>query len=93
MQDSVRQLLGRRKNRSIAIILSTKEDECDEYLPAESSHLLRKVVLDQLNEFHDLALDIMESLDTGRTMINDHWLEQLLIKLDQIYDKVDYDDE
>ncbi len=81
MQDSVRDLLTRRKNRAAAIILGMKDDECDYYLPEETSKKLRKVVLDQMNDFYDVCVDVIESLD-GSYIINDLWLE----KLDQIHD-------
>ncbi len=85
MQDSVKELLGRRRNRSIAIILTTKEQECDQYLPEDASFRLRKAVLDQLNEFHDLCIDLMESLSTSAIM-NDIWLAKIEDIYDYIYD-------
>lgn len=84
MQEPIRKLLTKRKNRAIAIILSTKEELCDEFLPESSSLALRKVVLDQLNEFYDMCLDVVGQ-DTGDELsVNEIWLE----RLEQIYDYV-----
>lgn len=86
MQDSVKELLGRRRNRAIAIILTTKEQECDKHLPDDASFRLRKSVLDQLNEFHDLCIDLIDSLSTSAVM-NDIWLA----RLEEIYDYISYE--
>jgi hypothetical protein len=81
MQDALGDLLKRRRDRAIAIILSIKERECDEYLPRETRVKLRKVVLDQFNEFYDLVLDLMSSLDQGDVVLN----EEYLVKLDNVH--------
>ena len=81
MQDSIRDLLNRRKNRAAAIILGVKDDECDDYLPEEASRVLRKVILDEMNSFYEICIDVIESLDNDTFLINDHWLE----KLDEIH--------
>ena len=84
MQDSIRELLTRRKNRAAAIILGVKDDECDYFLPEDVSKQLRKAILDQMNDFYDVCVDVIESLDNDSYVINDHWLE----KLDEIYNCV-----
>jgi len=83
MQEPIRKLLTKRKNRAIAIILSTKEELCDEFLPDDASLALRKVVLDQLNEFYDMCLDVIGQDDDGFS-VNEIWIE----RLEQIYDYV-----
>lgn len=82
MQQVLSDVLSKRKDRAIAIILGVKERECDKHLPPEVSSKLRKVVLDQLNEFYDLCLDVMRSLDTGEVVLN----ESYMTKLDEIHD-------
>lgn len=77
MQDALEDLLKRRRDRAIAIVLSIKERECDSHLPREARAKLRKVVLDQFNEFYDLVLDIMSSLDQGDVVLNEEYLEKL----------------
>lgn len=84
MQQAMQDLLARRRDRCIAIILSVKERECDQYLSAASSQKLRKVTLDQLNDFYDLVVDIMGSLDTGDVTLNEHWLK----KIDEIHSEL-----
>ena len=81
MQKALSELLERRRNKVIAIILSVKERECDQHLPAEASAKLRKVVLDQLNEWHSLVLDVVASIDTGEAVVNEEYLK----KLDEIH--------
>lgn len=84
MQQLLSDILAKRRDRAIAIVLGVKERECDPYLSAEASHKLRKVVLDQLNDFHDLCLDVMRSLDTGDIHLNEVYMQ----KLDSIHDLV-----
>lgn len=76
-------ILAKRRDRSIAIILGVKERECDRHLPPEARTKLRKVVLDQLNDFHDLCADLIRSLDAGGdVVVNEVYVE----KLDAIHD-------
>lgn len=77
-------MLKRRRDRAISIVLATKERECDTYLPREVSMRLRKVVLDQLNELADFAIDVCNSLDTGEVVLNEDYLS----KLDEIHNVV-----
>ena len=84
MQDVLTDFLQKRKNRCIGIILSVKERECDSELSALQSQKLRKVILDQLNDFYDTCVDVMGSLDTGEVVLNGQYLE----KLSEIYDAV-----
>lgn len=84
MQQVLNDVLSRRRDRAIAIILGVKERDCDRHLPPEISKKLRKVVLDQLNEFYDLTLDLMRSLDTGEVVLNEHYLR----KIDELHKAV-----
>jgi hypothetical protein len=77
-------ILKKRMDKACAIVLGVKERECDKYLPPEARSKLRKVVLDQMNEFYDLCCDVMRSLDRGDTVLNEKYLE----KLDDIHDAV-----
>lgn len=81
MQPSLNELLAKRRDRAIATVLGVKERECDAFLPPESRARLRKVILDQINEVADLALDVIKSLDTGEVVLNEAYLE----RLDAIY--------
>lgn len=59
-------ILHKRRDRAIAIILKIKEREIDPLLGqtpggVQASRALRKVVLDQLNDFCDMALDVASS--------------------------------
>lgn len=84
VNSSLDSLLARRRDRAIAIILGVKERECDARLSPEQSGKLRKVVLDQLNEYHDLVADVVRSLDTGDVVLNDIYLT----KIDDIYNQL-----
>lgn len=78
MDSTLTDLLARRRDRAIAIMLRVKEQECDKYLPMESSLRLRKVVLDQMNAFYDMCADIVNSLDNpGQQTLNEHWLRRI----------------
>lgn len=77
MNPAVATILERRKNKAIAIVLGVKEREVDASLPKDLQDKLRKVVLDQFNEYHELCLDVMRSLDTGDVALNEHYLDIL----------------
>jgi hypothetical protein len=89
MSNVLTDVLAKRRDRAIAIILGVKERECDSILKSTpdgkaASDKLRKVVLDQMNELHDLYLDVMKSYDTGEVVLN----EDYLAKLDEIHEAV-----
>lgn len=85
MESPLMDLLARRRDRAIAIILRVKEQECDQYLPMDASLKVRKVVLDQMNAFYDVCADVVNSLDNpGVSVLNEHWLQ----KIDEVYDHV-----
>ena len=67
--------LGKRRDRSIATILSFKENECDQFLPKEVSVALRKIILDQINDLCDLAFDIID--EDSYIEFNDEFLDRL----------------
>ena len=73
------EILKKRRDRAIAIVLSIKEREVDPHLDdtdagRAASRALRKVVLDQLNDFCDLALDVAGSGDVATFEFNpDVW--------------------
>jgi len=77
-------MLARRRDRAISIVLGLKEKECDQFLTKESSMKLRKVILDQMNELADFAIDVCNSLDTGEIVLNEKYLH----KLDELYETV-----
>lgn len=69
------EILKKRRDRAIAIILNVKEREVDPLLDAENgrpqaSRLLRKVILDQLNDFCDIAIDVASSGDASTFEFN-----------------------
>lgn len=84
MESTLTDLLARRRDRAIAIMLRVKEQECDRHLPMDASMKLRKVVLDQMNSFYDVCADIVNSLDSGGAVLNEHWLQ----KIDELHDHV-----
>lgn len=77
------ELIRKRRDRSIAIIMNIKEREVDKILKAapggiEASRRLRKVILDQMNEFCDLATDVALSGEAGEFWFNDELWNQRL---------------
>jgi hypothetical protein len=69
------ELLAKRRDRCIAIILAVKEKQIDRHLPAPQRALLRKVILDQLNDFYDMAVDLIA--DEPEYVVNELYLERL----------------
>lgn len=76
-QQLLSDILAKRRDRAIAIILGVKERECDRHLDNQASNKLRKVVLDQLNDYHDLCADLIRSLDTDDVVLNEIFVERL----------------
>jgi len=83
MSDVLTDILAKRRDRAIAVILGVKEREVDPILNRdprgrEVSSKLRKVVLDQINELHELTQDMLKSMATsGDVVLNDVYLEML----------------
>lgn len=83
MSDVLTDILAKRRDRAIAKILGFKERELDPILSQhprgrEVSTKLRKIVLDELNDQHELALDVLKSLgDDSTVVLNDHYLKLL----------------
>lgn len=74
----VARLIAIRGNRTTAVVLSWLEENVYGYLPEDVQKDTRRLILDQINGFKDLAIDVVKA-DTS--MINEHWVE----KLDEIY--------
>lgn len=74
--DAIVALLDRRKNRMIRMILGTKER-----LYPDEDGTLRKVVLDETNDFFEQVKDIIVTLEANRSIV----VNQLFLdKLDEI---------
>lgn len=69
-------LLERRLKRCIATILSAKEKEIDRYIPEEVANVFRKTILDEINEFYALVVDVL----------NDEINQEFLDMLDMLED-------
>lgn len=76
-------ILRKRRDRAIAIVLNVKEREVDPLLDQEgggayASRALRKVILDQFNDFCDLALDVTNSGEASQFEFNPEvWIRKL----------------
>lgn len=82
MNEQIKTVLAKRRDRSIAILLGYKERECDNYLPQEVRVGLRKAILDQINDFYELSLDLLSSVDDGSVILNQIYIE----KIEKIYE-------
>lgn len=84
------EILKKRKDRTIAVILSIKEREVDPLLSqmpggTRASQLLRKVVLDQVNDLYALALDITTSGEVDTFEFNPEvWIPRIEGHLDAL---------
>lgn len=72
------ELIERRKDRAIAIILRLKESECDQFLPAATRVKLRKIILDQLNDLSDVVIDVLRASTSDNVVVNEFWVEKLM---------------
>lgn len=71
--------LAHRRNRTIAAILGYKEQHLDAVLTEEQRAMLRKIVLDNVNELFDTAKAIIE--DSDRVIVNEYYLR----KIDEVH--------
>lgn len=69
-------LVANRGNRCTATILGFLEENLYEQydVPPKVQQQIRRIVLDSINSYKDLAIDVVKS---GDSMINDFWLEEL----------------
>lgn len=79
MDSAAASILERRKNKAIAIVLGVKEREIDSRLPRDLQEKMRKVVLDQFNEYHETVMDVFRSVSEASpgVVLNEHYLELL----------------
>ncbi len=86
MQEVVSDIVSRRKDRAIAVLLGIKEREVDQYLPKDVQARLRKAILDQLNDYTTLVLDVLRSLNTddSTVVLNELYMQ----KLDELHQDV-----
>lgn len=80
--------LGNSAKRTLATILGYKDENVDHYLPADVADGLRKVILDEVNRFREVALDVVGDAPG----LNEHWLEAL-DQIQEIYYAVIGDDD
>lgn len=83
-------ILKKRRDRAIASILNVKEREVDPIMVGapgggQASRLLRKVILDQLNDFYDIALDVASSGEADGFWFNGELWEQ---RINEIHEAV-----
>jgi hypothetical protein len=85
------EILKKRRDRTIAIILGLKEREVDPLLLQEpggsrASGMLRKVILDQINDFYDIALDVASSGEADTFEFNpDVWGSRIEGRLNDLH--------
>lgn len=77
LTEELNDAIDRRARRASAILLSFKENNCDQYLPDEVGFALRKAVLDEVNELAELAMDCVKRAETESGISNDHYLTLL----------------
>lgn len=82
------EILKKRRDRAIAIILSIKEREIDPLLQQveggqRASKALRKVVLDQVNDFFEMALDVAMSGESATFEFNAETWEARMGEMEQ----------
>lgn len=69
-------LVAARGNRTTATILSAIETEIYDSVsvPDGVKRKVRQIVLDQMNGYKDLMIDIVKS---ETALLNDHWVQQI----------------
>lgn len=85
LDEDYRKSAARRRDKAIAVILRAKESDCDPYLPPDVQQSFRKLILDQLNEFFDVLMDLTQFAGS-EPMYNDLYLKR---RVDEIYDMLE----
>ena len=86
--DFAKNLVANRSRRTVATILTWLENNVYEYLPEDVQVNTRSIVLSNVNDLSDLAMDIVKS-DTGQ--INEYWVTELKDLKERIDGLYDYD--
>lgn len=81
MQEKVKSIIESRSKRVCRVILDAKDEFCDANMDHEDSMVFRETVLDQVNDFKNLCIQLVEAVDVGAVSVNELWLE----KLDEIH--------
>ena len=63
---NVEDFLRRRKDRACAIVLTTVDREVED---RQSRERVRKVILDQINDFYNATVDVVHSMDSGTVVV------------------------
>lgn len=76
-------LVAARGNRTTATILSTIETEIyeDIHVPDTVKRKVRQIILDQMNGYKDLVIDIVKS---ETSILNEHWVT----RIDEIHEAI-----
>lgn len=70
------EFVRKRRDRVLATILSYKENNVDQHLPTQKARDdLRRVILNNVNDFNDLVLDILKA--EPEVEINQLYIEAL----------------
>lgn len=71
-------LAGKQRNKAISTILNAK-DSLDEYLEEEDAEFLRKVILDEINFYHNFVIDLVVGVVKWKSdsIINVKYLEMI----------------
>lgn len=67
----------KRRDRVLATILSYKEANVDRYLPQAERENLRRVILNNVNDFNDLVLDMLKATAEPQVEMNELYLEAI----------------
>ena len=85
MSDPLVELLDRKKNRLIRVILGTKERLYPDGVVPDDGGAFRKVVLDEINAFFEQVSDIIDTLQHDRSIV----VNQLFLdKLDELREEI-----
>jgi hypothetical protein len=83
VQDDVRDMIERQRNKAIKNILNVNDAVGDEDARAR----LRSVVLAEVNGFAKLVLETLDAVDDG-SVVNGAWLERIERRLDALHEAI-----
>ncbi len=88
MRDDMVKVVQDRCRVALAAILNYKDREVDVHLPEHVRAELRTTVLREVNLFAEFVLDVLNTVQADRLVLNGQWLDQISRKLDDVYDAI-----
>lgn len=82
--DELRGLIERRRNKAIRQVLDVVDDLVDPHTHQREKAAIRKVVLDELNDFTDVVLGLVDRTTDDTSTYNVHALDMIAAMYERV---------